>query len=117
MTCSPWAARRSTCSRTSTTLQQLEAQAPELGIGRTAVGGWPHSGGKSKYETTLQGARTAAAQPFGGLIDPREAARAVAFLSRKESGLSTGCVVDSDQSIWAPTRLRRSCRRRSYACR
>jgi ABC transporter len=73
--------------------------------------------GNTAYVLKPTRARTIAAQPFGGLIDPREAACAVAFLSREESGLRTGWVVDSDQSIWTPTRLRRSCRRRSDGCR
>jgi len=43
--------------------------------------------------------QAAAAQPFGRLIDPKEAARAVAFLASDESGLMTGAIVNLDQSI------------------
>ncbi len=38
--------------------------------------------------------------PFGRLVDPKEVARAVAFLASDESGLMTGSVVQFDQSIW-----------------
>lgn len=41
----------------------------------------------------------AAAQPFGRLIDPEEAARAIAYLLSTESGLMTGAIIDYDQSI------------------
>jgi NAD(P)-dependent dehydrogenase (short-subunit alcohol dehydrogenase family) len=43
--------------------------------------------------------RAERAQPFGRLLDPREVARALAFLSSGESGLMTGSVVDYDQTI------------------
>ncbi len=38
-------------------------------------------------------------QPFGRLIDPREIAKAVAYLASGESGLMTGANIDFDQSI------------------
>jgi NAD(P)-dependent dehydrogenase (short-subunit alcohol dehydrogenase family) len=38
-------------------------------------------------------------QPFGRLIEPIEAARAVAFLASDESGMMTGVNVDFDQAI------------------
>ncbi len=38
--------------------------------------------------------------PFGRLIDPREAARAVNFLVSADSGLMTGAIVNFDQSVW-----------------
>lgn len=41
----------------------------------------------------------AATRPFGRLIDPAEAARAIAFLASEESGLMTGSIVDFDQSV------------------
>ncbi len=44
-------------------------------------------------------ARAEAAQPFGRLIKPDEAARAVAFLLSDRSGLMTGSIVDFDQTI------------------
>ena len=40
-----------------------------------------------------------AEQPFGRLIQPEEAARAIAYLASRESGLMTGSVVDFDQSV------------------
>ncbi|WP_449257176.1 SDR family oxidoreductase [Bosea sp. (in: a-proteobacteria)] len=45
----------------------------------------------------LEGA--AASQPFGRLIDPREVAKAVAYLASDESGLMTGSNIDFDQTI------------------
>lgn len=44
--------------------------------------------------------KAAPQQPFGRLIDPKEVARAVAFLASEESGLMTGAVVQYDQSVW-----------------
>lgn len=41
----------------------------------------------------------AASQPFGRLIDPREVAKAVAYLASAESGLMTGANIDFDQTI------------------
>ena len=41
----------------------------------------------------------AAGQPFGRLIDPREVAKAVAYLASAESGLMTGANIDFDQNI------------------
>ena len=38
-------------------------------------------------------------QPFGRLIDPREVAKAVAYLASAESGLMTGSNIDFDQTI------------------
>jgi NAD(P)-dependent dehydrogenase (short-subunit alcohol dehydrogenase family) len=34
------------------------------------------------------------------LIDPKEVARAVAYLCSDESGLMTGSVIEFDQSVW-----------------
>lgn len=52
-----------------------------------------HDGGDDWYE------RAAADQPFGRLIDPNEAARAIAFAASEESGLMTGAIIDFDQRI------------------
>ena len=38
-------------------------------------------------------------QPFGRLLTPRDAARAVAFLASDESGLMTGALVDFEQQV------------------
>ena len=45
----------------------------------------------------------AAKQPFGRLIEPEEAARAIVFLASDESGLMTGSVVDFDQTVVGTT--------------
>ena len=45
----------------------------------------------------------AAKQPFGRLIEPDEAARAIAFLASPESGLMTGSIVDFDQTVVGTT--------------
>ena len=68
--------------------------------------GWMASDGEDRIQREYHGAaddwlqQAAAAQPFGRLIDPAEAARAVAFLASAESGLMTGSIVNYDQSIW-----------------
>lgn len=68
--------------------------------------GWMASEGEDRIQREFHGAAVdwldvaAAAQPFGRLIDPVEAARAVAFLASSESGLMTGSVVNFDQSAW-----------------
>lgn len=43
--------------------------------------------------------KAASGQPFGRLIDPREVAKAVAYLASGESGLMTGSNIDFDQTI------------------
>ena len=45
-------------------------------------------------------AKAAAALPFGRLVDPSEAARAVIFLVSDDAGLMTGAIVNFDQSVW-----------------
>ncbi|WP_109480806.1 SDR family oxidoreductase [Paraburkholderia sp. C35] len=68
--------------------------------------GWMASDGEDRIQREFHGAaadwlqQAAASQPFGRLIAPAEAARAVAFLASSESGLMTGSVVNFDQSIW-----------------
>src|SRR5437879_11595887 len=58
--------------------------------------GWMATEGEDRIQTQHHGAspdwlkQAAAAQPFGRLIDPKEVARAVAFLSTDASGLITG---------------------------
>ena len=56
-----------------------------------------------KYHGAEDGWQEAAGAnlPFGRLVDPKEVARAVAFLASDESGLMTGSVVNFDQSVWA----------------
>lgn len=45
-------------------------------------------------------AKAAARLPFGRLVDPEEAARAVNFLVSADAGLMTGAIVNFDQSVW-----------------
>lgn len=45
-------------------------------------------------------AKAAAALPFGRLVDPAEAARAVNYLVSDDAGLMTGAIVNFDQSVW-----------------
>jgi len=68
--------------------------------------GWMATDGEDRIQKTYHGAgddwlaRAAGQQPFGRLIDPREVARAVAFLASDESGLMTGEMINYDQSVW-----------------
>lgn len=68
--------------------------------------GWMASEGEDRIQREYHHAdadwlqTAAAAQPHGRLVDPREVARAVAFLCSAESGLMTGSVVEFDQSVW-----------------
>lgn len=48
-------------------------------------------------------AKAAAALPFGRLVDPEEAARAVNFIVSNDAGLMTGAVVNFDQTVWGAT--------------
>ncbi len=67
--------------------------------------GWSDTPGEDRIMKTYHGAREGwldraeKEQPFGRLIKPEEAARAVAFLASEESGLMTGSIVDFDQSV------------------
>jgi NAD(P)-dependent dehydrogenase (short-subunit alcohol dehydrogenase family) len=44
--------------------------------------------------------KAASQLPFGRLVDPEEAARAVNFLVSDDAGLMTGAIVNYDQSVW-----------------
>lgn len=44
--------------------------------------------------------RTAAAKPFGRILDPKEVAKAVLWMASEDSGMMTGTIVNFDQSIW-----------------
>jgi NAD(P)-dependent dehydrogenase (short-subunit alcohol dehydrogenase family) len=67
--------------------------------------GWMATPGEDSIMRRYHGAqdgwlaKAAAEQPFGRLIDPTEAARAVAYLASAESGLMTGAIIDYDQSV------------------
>jgi NAD(P)-dependent dehydrogenase (short-subunit alcohol dehydrogenase family) len=62
----------------------------------------------SDHEREIQGeggdpdweAKAAASLPFGRLVDPNEAARAVNFLVSDDAGLMTGSIINFDQSVW-----------------
>lgn len=45
-------------------------------------------------------AKATVALPFGRLVDPDEAARAVNFLVSDDAGLMTGAIINFDQSVW-----------------
>ena len=45
-------------------------------------------------------AKAKANLPFGRLVDPEEAARAVNFIVSDDAGLMTGAIVNFDQSVW-----------------
>lgn len=68
--------------------------------------GWMASDGEDRIQREFHGAdpnwlaEAAAKQPTGRLIDPREVARAVAFLATDESGMMTGATINFDQAIW-----------------
>ncbi|AHK44525.1 MULTISPECIES: SDR family oxidoreductase [Ensifer] len=68
--------------------------------------GWMASEGEDRIQREFHGAaddwleKAAASQPFGRLVDPKEVARACAYLSSDESGLMTGSVICFDQSVW-----------------
>lgn len=67
--------------------------------------GWMSTPGEDAVMRRCHGAadgwleEAAASQPFGRLVDPQEAARAVAYLATAESGLMTGANIDFDQTV------------------
>jgi NAD(P)-dependent dehydrogenase (short-subunit alcohol dehydrogenase family) len=67
--------------------------------------GWMNTPGEDRIMKTYHAAqngwleKAAKEQPFGRLLDPKEVARAVAFLTSSESGMMTGSVIDFDQSV------------------
>lgn len=68
--------------------------------------GWMASDGEHEIQTKYHNAPenwledAAKAQPFERLLDPKEVAKAVAFLASDDSGMMTGSVVNFDQSVW-----------------
>jgi NAD(P)-dependent dehydrogenase (short-subunit alcohol dehydrogenase family) len=66
--------------------------------------GWMSSDNERLIQAEAGGAdweeRAAAALPFGRLVEPDEAARAVNFLVSDDAGLMTGAIVNFDQSVW-----------------
>lgn len=67
--------------------------------------GWMASDHERELQAEATGdpnweAKAVAALPFGRLIDPAEAARAVNFIVSDDAGLMTGAVVNFDQTVW-----------------
>jgi NAD(P)-dependent dehydrogenase (short-subunit alcohol dehydrogenase family) len=67
--------------------------------------GWMSTPGEDHIQKTYHGAEdgwldeVVRAKPFGRLIDPKEVARACAYLCSDESGLITGSNIDFDQNV------------------
>lgn len=67
--------------------------------------GWMNTPGEDSIQKREHGAedgwldKAKAAQPFGRLLETTEVAKAIAFLSSRESGMMTGSLVDFDQSV------------------
>ncbi len=67
--------------------------------------GWMDTPGEDAIQKRFHGAgddwlaKAEAAQPFGRLVKPAEAAEAVAFLLSEKSGLMTGAIIDFDQNV------------------
>jgi len=67
--------------------------------------GWMSTPGEDRIMKTYHGAKDGwledaiKTRPFGRLLDPKEVARACAFLCSDESGLMTGSNIDFDQSV------------------
>ena len=67
--------------------------------------GWMSTPGEDRIMKTYHGAKdgwleaAGKTKPLGRLIDPREVARACAFLASEESGLMTGANIDFDQTV------------------
>jgi NAD(P)-dependent dehydrogenase (short-subunit alcohol dehydrogenase family) len=67
--------------------------------------GWMSTPGEDRIMKLYHGAKdgwldeAAKTRPFGRLIDPREVARACAYLASDESGLMTGSNIDFDQNV------------------
>jgi len=67
--------------------------------------GWMSTPGEDRIMKTYHGAEdgwleeAVKTKPFGRLIDPKEVARACAYLCSDESGLMTGSNIDFDQNV------------------
>jgi NAD(P)-dependent dehydrogenase (short-subunit alcohol dehydrogenase family) len=67
--------------------------------------GWMATPGEDRIMKTYHGAKdgwleeAVKTRPFGRLIDPKEVARACAYLASSESGLMTGSNIDFDQNV------------------
>ena len=67
--------------------------------------GWMSTPGEDRIMKTYHGAQdgwleaAVKTKPFGRLLDPKEVARACAYLCSDESGLMTGANIDFDQNV------------------
>ncbi len=67
--------------------------------------GWTNTPGEHAIQKRAHDAlpdwleKASASRPFGRLLDPAEVARAMAFLCSAESGMTTGSLVDFDQTV------------------
>jgi NAD(P)-dependent dehydrogenase (short-subunit alcohol dehydrogenase family) len=67
--------------------------------------GWMSTPGEDRIMKTYHGAQdgwleaAVKSKPFGRLVDPKEVARACAYLCSEESGLMTGANIDFDQNV------------------
>jgi len=67
--------------------------------------GWMNTPGEDRIQKTYHDAsddwleKAIEAEPFGRLLEPPEVARAIAYLSSDESGMTTGTIIDMDQSV------------------
>jgi NAD(P)-dependent dehydrogenase (short-subunit alcohol dehydrogenase family) len=89
---------------TLTTNTAFSVMANRIRVNQLNVG-WMSSDNENLVQTTESGdpdweAKAAARLPFGRLVDPDEAARAINFLVSADAGLMTGAIVNFDQSIW-----------------
>jgi NAD(P)-dependent dehydrogenase (short-subunit alcohol dehydrogenase family) len=67
--------------------------------------GWMASDNERQVQAAESGdpdwmEKAASQLPFGRLVNPEEAARAVNFLVSDDAGLMTGAIVNFDQSVW-----------------
>ncbi|MBB6469121.1 NAD(P)-dependent dehydrogenase (short-subunit alcohol dehydrogenase family) [Aminobacter lissarensis] len=70
--------------------------------------GWMSSDNERELQAASTGdsdweAKVAAMLPFGRLVDPAEAARAVNFIVSDDAGMMTGVVMTYDQTVWGAT--------------
>jgi NAD(P)-dependent dehydrogenase (short-subunit alcohol dehydrogenase family) len=89
---------------TLTTNTAFSVMANRIRINQLNVG-WMASDNEKVTQATESGdpdwlEKAAAKLPFGRLVDPEEAARAVNFLVSNDAGLMTGSIVNFDQSVW-----------------
>jgi NAD(P)-dependent dehydrogenase (short-subunit alcohol dehydrogenase family) len=67
--------------------------------------GWMSTAGEDNIQKKYHGAQdgwledAVKSRPFGRLVDPKEVARACAYLCSDESGLMTGANIDFDQTV------------------